>query len=168
MKKHDIKITPIAGISEYLKRYPIPFIVTAVCPICGVQVERSLKDSYLSAPIVNFPFNLRMGHILPSEPGADLDFHEWDELVLLRVSLEPVYVGNRPRREAREIRPMPPDPNFNPFAELERLHALFRATTRAIQCELDALDRAMCEVKTALLPLRDAFPPSDTEPTDSV
>lgn len=65
-----------------IKRCYLPFVVTAQCPTCGEQVERFLTNNYLHEPPINTPFELYMWH--EHEDGD----HEWELLVILRVSLE--------------------------------------------------------------------------------
>lgn len=79
-----MQITPLEA-PAYLpsKRCYLPFVITAQCPTCGEQVERSLTSNSLHEPPINTPFALYMWH----EHEDDV-YHEWEVSVILRVHME--------------------------------------------------------------------------------
>lgn len=71
-----------------VKRFRLPAYVIAICPECGVEVERYCGDDhYLSYPWANEPFELTMFHDNGDDEG-EYFHHEWPVKVILRITLE--------------------------------------------------------------------------------
>ena len=62
----------------------VPYTVTSNCPQCGIEDTRDFSIDYLSYPTIDNPVKVYFYH--DTEDGD----HEWQEFVILRVSLDPV------------------------------------------------------------------------------
>lgn len=73
-----------------LKRCYLPIVITDTCPTCGEEVSKDLSRDYLSYPTINQPFKTGMYHYIEGskEDGSKNEEHEWNVIVVLRVSME--------------------------------------------------------------------------------
>lgn len=61
--------------------------VVANCPQCGGEVRHDLGERYLSYPKLGTAMAYHFSH--ECVVGERYEDHEWDEMVVLRVTLEP-------------------------------------------------------------------------------
>lgn len=82
------KVYTLDGASPFeldAKRFYMPTVVTADCPVCGKEVSRRLDDDYLSYPEANITQWMSMMCVTNAASGEG---HEFEVPYILAVSIE--------------------------------------------------------------------------------
>lgn len=73
---------------ELKKRQYLPFVITSVCPTCGIEVSQDLTRNYLSYPCQG-EVRIVFYHDNADEDDAPYLHHEWGETLVLDIVLTP-------------------------------------------------------------------------------